>query len=101
MSFKYQFFIYYKYIKRVGHKRRRQHKEHTMNKLAHSQKRQFMKVQLCKKLRNEFDITCNYDGFCDGYDPKDKTKLKHNKQKSKYRRNDIDIKEFYLNITSI
>ena len=77
----------------MGHKRRRQHKEHTMNKLVHSQKRQFLKVQVCKNLYNEFDITCKNDGFCQGYMPRDRTKEYVAKQISKYRRYDIDNKE--------
>ncbi len=80
----------------MGHKRRREHTASKFNKYANSQKRQFMKIQLCKKMRTDFDANCSYNGHMYGYDPKDRTKTKNSKLKSKYRQYDIDTKSIKL-----
>ena len=79
----------------MGHKRRREHTASKFNKYANSQKRQFMKIQLCKNLYTEFDVSCSYDGYLDGYFPKDRTRQKESKQKSKNRRYESYDKNIY------
>ena len=76
----------------MGHKRRREHTAREFNKLAHLQKRQFLKVELCQKLRSVFDSECRYEGHMDGYKPRDKTRQQGAKVKSKYKQRDIDTK---------
>ncbi len=76
----------------MGHKRRREHTAREFNKLAHSQKRQYLKIELCQKLRTVFDCECRYEFHMDGYKPKDKTRKKDAKLKSKYRQYELDTK---------
>lgn len=77
----------------MGHKRRRERTAREFNKLAHSQRRQFYKVEICQKLRTVFDVDCRYEFRMDGYDPKDRTRERDAKLKSKYRQYEMDEKE--------
>jgi len=82
----------------MGHKRRRERTAREFNKLAHSQKRQFYKIEICKKLRTVFDADCRYEFRMNGYDPKDRTKEDDAKLKSKYRQYEIDDKNYISTI---
>ena len=85
----------------MGHKRRRENTAREYNKLAHSQKRQFLKIEVCQKLRTVLDVDCRYDGYMNGYiHDTDKTKQQSSKLKSKYRQYDID-KKLINNISEI
>ena len=78
----------------MGLKRRREHTARTFNRVAHVQKRQFLKIELCQKLRTELDVSCRYAGCLDGYVPKDKTRQPEAKLKSRYKRYDFDNKAY-------